>query len=80
MMPIGKVRKPRKDCQYTAEECTVFLQYKEDYRLQTTSDGRGHIFRSKILPDIFNYWTDNGNISMSSKEMDGHVKASRSGY
>jgi hypothetical protein len=73
-MATGKIRKPRKDCKYTADERAVFQQYKEEYKSQTTSQGHGHMFRSKILPDIFNYWTDNGKVLMSSEEMDGHVK------
>jgi hypothetical protein len=69
-----KVRKPRRDCKYTVEERAAIAQHKDEYLSQSTSAGRGHVFRSKILPAMFNHWSENGkldvvrnNIEMESK-------------
>lgn len=51
-----KARKARQDCKYTPEEQATIRPYKDEYQSQTTSPGWGHIFRTKILPAIFNYW------------------------
>jgi hypothetical protein len=69
-----KFRKPRHPCQYTAEERKVFQRYKEEYRSQTTKERRGYIFKTKILPDLFNYWTDDGAMTLSDEEAAKRVK------
>ena len=69
-----KNRKPRQDCQYTVEECKVFQKYKEEYQSQMTRECQGHIFKMKILPKIFNYWTNDGALPLSDDEVAKQVK------
>ena len=71
-----KIRKGRQDCEYTLEECKVIQIYKEEYQSQTTKECHGHIFKAKILLDIFNYWTNDGALSFSAEEANKHVKVS----
>ena len=73
---IRKTRKARQDCQYTAEERNAIRMHKDEYRSQTTRVSRGHIFKTKILPDMFNYWTNNGALSLSEDEVAKRVKVS----
>jgi hypothetical protein len=44
--------------------------------LQPTAALQGIIFKSKILPDIFNYWTEGGTLSFSTSEVNRCVKVS----
>ena len=78
MMPEKKGRKPRRDCKYTPEERAVMSEFKVEYLSQSSSPARGHIFRSKILPAIFNYWTANGKLNTIKANMEGEVKVSMS--
>jgi hypothetical protein len=70
----SKVRKPRKNCLYSVEERIVIQPFKDEYRSQTLAERRGHIFRSKILPAIFDYWAKDGPGSMNSDEVESRVK------
>jgi hypothetical protein len=38
----------------------VINKYKEEYRAQTTRELRGHVFKTKILVDLFNLWLAQG--------------------
>ncbi|KAF8805955.1 hypothetical protein BYT27DRAFT_7212605 [Phlegmacium glaucopus] len=67
-------RRHCKDCKYTAEERKVMEFHKEAFRTQTTKPGRLLILRTKILPDIFNYWEQNGNPPKDEDESRLHVK------
>ena len=67
-------RKARQDSKYSREERAVIGKYKAEYRSQTTMDQRGHIFKSSILPDIFNHWTNNGTEPIAEDEMKEKVK------
>jgi hypothetical protein len=67
-------RQPRKGCSYTPDERKVLNIYKEEYRIQTTSKCRGNIFRTKILPAIFNYWTDDGAVPITRDEEANRVE------
>lgn len=49
-------RKTRKGCRYTEEERRVIGKYKKEYRKLTTREARAHLFQTKILVDIFNFW------------------------
>jgi hypothetical protein len=69
-----KIRKARQACHYTAEEREVFNKYKEEYRSQTTKEQRGHILKTQILPDLFNYWTNDGAVPLSDAEACKRVK------
>lgn len=55
-MPIDNERRSRKDSAYSQEERDVMAVYKEEYRSQPSHELRGMVFRTKILPAIFNYW------------------------
>jgi hypothetical protein len=48
--------------------------HREEYKSQTTIQRRGHVFRMKILLDIFNYWTQNGALTLSAKDVANRVK------
>jgi hypothetical protein len=64
-----KIRKPRAACQYTPAERNVIRVHKEEYRSQPTRALRVVIFKTKILPDIFNYWTNDGALSFSPDDI-----------
>jgi hypothetical protein len=70
-----KTRKPRSNCIYSVQERQVIGQFKEEYRSQPDSERRAMIFREKVLPAIYNYWTDEGKtaISLGEKERRGKV-------
>ena len=70
----GKMRKARQACHYTAEERKVFHIFKEEYRSQTTKERRGHILKTKILPNIFNYWTNDGAQPLNEDDARERVK------
>jgi hypothetical protein len=70
----NKARKPRRDCKYTPAERAVMSEFKEEYLLHSTPAARGHIFRSKILPAIFNYWTVTDKIESIKADMEKEVK------
>ena len=74
-----KMRKARSGCEFTAEERGAFAVHKEEYRSQTTKERRAHIFKTKILPDMFNYWTDHGAVSISQEEIANRVKVCSGG-
>ena len=52
--------RPRKGCEYTAEERGIFGQYKEQYRSKTMPAERRSIIQTQILVAIFNYWDSKG--------------------
>jgi len=45
---------------YTPEEIRVISKHKEEYKEQTSRELRAHVFRTKILVDLFNYWLEQG--------------------
>ena len=69
-----KNRKARQPCLYSGEERQVIEVYKEEYRSQLTKERRGHIFKTKILPDILNFWTKGGTICLGEVEVTKRVK------
>lgn len=71
---IPKVRKPRKDAFYTREEIQVINTHKEEYKQQTTRELRGHIFKTKILVDLFNFWLSQGNAPEDEEESTNRIK------
>ena len=52
--------KPRKESIYNAEEWAILCQYKEEYCLKATCEEWVALVRSKILVDMFNYWSGKG--------------------
>jgi hypothetical protein len=69
-----KTKKPRKACLYTVPERKSFEIHKKEYISQVTKQSRGFIFRSKILPDIFNYWTECEGLKFDEKEVAERVQ------
>ncbi len=69
-----KTRKPRKDAYYTREEIRVINIHKEEYKQQTTRELRGHIFKTKILVDLFNLWVEQGNAPDNEEESTNRIK------
>jgi hypothetical protein len=53
-------RKPRSDSKYTAVEYEQIRPFKDSYMKATTRSARIFIFKSRILPAMFNYWKRNG--------------------
>ena len=47
--------------------------YRDIYRAQTTKEKRAEIFISKILPDMFNYWTERGEEVGTEEESKARV-------
>lgn len=62
MSPITPTTRPakqtRKDSRYSIAERAIIGVYKTEYREQTTKEFRGQVMTEKILPAIFNYWTE----------------------
>ena len=69
-----KTKKPRKACLYTVPERKAFEIHKKEYISQVTKQSRGFIFRTKILPDIFNYWTECEGLTFDEREVADRVK------
>ena len=75
-LPIMATLTPRKPkgALYTTEEHIVINVFREEYRSQINSEQRGPMFKSKILPAIFDYWAQDGPNSISSEVVEEHVK------
>jgi len=65
---IPKTRKPRRDALYSRDEIAVISKHKEEYRQQTTRALRGHVFKTKILVDIYNFWRAKGMQPVDDEE------------
>lgn len=79
MLPVvlfEAAKRPRSGCQYSVQERAVISCFKTEYRAAQNKDERKQIFRSNILPAIFNYWTDNGKISVSYEIKKERIAAS----
>lgn len=72
----AKIRKPRRDCIYSAAERAVLRPYRDIYRAQTTKEKRAEIFSSKILPDMFNFWSERGEEVGTEEESKARVLVS----
>lgn len=59
----NKTRKPRSKCRLSMAERNVINKYRDEYRGQTTMDGRNDLLRNLILVDIFNYWYKEGIVT-----------------
>jgi len=70
-----KAKRPRSTCQYSVTERAVMDPFKDKYRRANNKDERKHIFRSDILPAIFNHWTDNGKVSVSIEYKKEQIEA-----
>jgi hypothetical protein len=78
MMAKAKFKKARKGCLYTTDERDIIKAFKREYRSQDKPNQRGHILKAKILPAIFNYWTDDGRVPMGAEELEERVNVSSS--
>jgi len=65
---ILKTRKPHKDALYCQDEIAIISKYKKEYRQQTTQALRGHVFKTKMLVDIYNFWLAKGMQPVDDKE------------
>jgi hypothetical protein len=72
-IPI-KARKPRKDSLYSVEERKIMNQFKAEYRRQPTKEQRGDVIRSKLLPNLYNYWVQLGTAPKSTEESLSRLK------
>ena len=70
----SNVRKPRKDARYSREEMTILIEYKEEYREQTTRELRANVIRTKILPRLYNFWVANGTGPKDENESENRMK------
>lgn len=71
---VPKTRKPRKNALYSRDEIAVINKYKEEYRQQTTRELRGHVFKTKILVDLFNFWLAQGIAPVEEEESLNRMK------
>ena len=71
---IAKARKPRKDAWYTRDEINVISKYKREYQEQTTRELQAHVFKTKILVDLFNFWLEQGKAPSSDDESTAQIK------
>ena len=56
IIKLAKRRKQRTDCTVPMEVREVMEPFKAAYKAQVNKHGRAHIFRTQILPAVFNYW------------------------
>ena len=75
----GKARKTRKECEYSTEERSVLAKYKDQYRHKTTSGDRALLLRNHILPDIFNFWHNQG-VTLDAEETPKRIKVGNVPY
>ena len=73
---IPKTRKPRNDSIYSKEEIQVINIHKEEYKQQTTEKSRAKMMKTKILPELFNYWFDRGKRPKTAEESADWIKVS----
>jgi hypothetical protein len=64
---IPTTRRPRQGTRYSREELVVMSRYKAKYKEQTTKALRAHVFRTKILVDMFNYWDKEGTLPLEEE-------------
>ena len=74
---ILTARKFRHDSRYSRDEMQVISKYKQEYREQTTRDLRHHVFKGKILVDLFNYWLAQGQAPDTEADSATRMKVSR---
>src|ERR1700721_904722 len=73
VFPITQRRKAA-DSTYPLDDRKAIQPYKTDYRSQTNRALHGQIFRTKILPAIYNHWRANGREPTSDLESAGRIK------
>jgi hypothetical protein len=71
---IPTTRRPRQGTRYSREELVVMSRYKAEYKEQTTKALRAHVFRTKILVDMFNYWDKEGTLPLEDESCTERVK------
>jgi len=72
--PIPKARQSRKDSRYSREEMDVIGKYKQEYREQTTQELRRHVFKTKVLVDMFNLWLKQGKAPRTEEDSATRMK------
>jgi hypothetical protein len=71
---LPKARKHRKDAFYSPAEMTILVKHKQEYRTQPTRELRGNVLRTKILPDLYNYWVEKGTEPQTEEESTARMK------
>ena len=56
------------------EEIQIINTHKEEYKQQMTQELRGHIFKTKILVNLFNFWLEQGNAPEDEEESTNRIK------
>lgn len=74
MIPPEQLPEKTINCAYTLDERAVLNKFKKNYITQTTSSARKQIYRSEILPKIFEYWRGIGKPPKDSEESAGRIK------
>jgi hypothetical protein len=49
-------------------------RFKPEYRMQPTKELRANIIRSKLLPNLFNYWVQQGTAPQTDEEILSQLK------
>jgi len=73
---IPTTKQPRRGALYTREEIKVISKHKTEYKEQTMRALRAHVFRNKILVDIFNFWDAKGTMPSDEASCSDRVKVS----
>ena len=71
-----KPKKPRANCTYKGVERAVLDAFREEYKSEVDGKARRQIYTTKVLPAIFNFWTDNGTRGLSEKERAERIRVS----
>ncbi|KAJ3551496.1 hypothetical protein NP233_g13069 [Leucocoprinus birnbaumii] len=64
----------RSGCLYSVEEREIIGKWKTEYKAAPSKEVRAHLFKDKILPAIFNFWTKDGSEPIIGEHMDVRVK------
>ncbi|KAJ3561765.1 hypothetical protein NP233_g9994 [Leucocoprinus birnbaumii] len=64
----------RSGCLYSVEERKIISKWKTEYKAAPSKEVQAHLFKDKILPAIFNFWTKDGSEPIIGECMDVRVK------
>lgn len=77
MPPGQRTRRTRAVSLYPTEERQILNVHREDFRKETSADGRKSLFRNKVLVDIFNYWKAKGKAPQNEEASAAAIKVSQ---
>lgn len=75
VLPPDSPRK-RKTLLFSAPERAVLKRSKAEYMTLTTHVARHQLLRSKILPELFNYYEAQGDTNMAENVMQERISVS----